>query len=38
MILKDKEVYFDWVSFEKEVELVKEDYGYDEDEAEKIAD
>ena len=36
--IKDKEAYFHWIGFEKEVELVKEDYDCDEDEAERIAD
>lgn len=38
IIIEKKEAYSDWAGFEKEVELVKEDYGCDEEEAERIAD
>ena len=38
IIIEKKEVYFYWTGFEKEVERVQEDYGCDEEEAERIAD
>ena len=38
IIIEEKEVYFEWTGFEEEVELVKEDYGCDDEEAERIAD
>ena len=38
IIIEEKEAYFEWTGFEKTVESVKEDYGCDEGEAERIAD